>query len=201
MRFNPGHFSHLVANYSLLETAGFVSDLFIHEKFNDFDTFGLYRKFNKIELNDYLSYNCAIFWFPSYKNPIEILKFRFLGSVKVIYVFHEPIDSYYEFYKSGFSLFKIFKLFLINIINKLTVLSASHILLPSKKAYEIYDKKYSNLNSKYSLIPLFFDDENISPSTSLVNRKYISYIGTIASDHAFQKFFNFIEFALNNEFS
>lgn len=199
LKFHPGHYSHLIANYHLLRQCDVECVLYVNTKFNDLDTTSSINKVNNLFLSDYKEYDFAFFWFPSHLNLLEIFKFRILGSAKIVYVFHEPIENYNVFYKSGFNLLKLSKLFLIDIINKLTITFASHVILPSEKALSIYEKKYYRFNKEYSAIPLLFDDENNSPSSNLKSRKYISYIGTIASDHAFHKFCNFIEFAIRND--
>lgn len=198
LKFNAGHFSHLIANYSLIESIGMKCDLFVNERFNFLDPGLIYNKVNEISFQSYNNYCCAIFWFPSHKNIWEILKFRLFSSAKIVYVFHEPLVSYSEFNKAGFGLLKLSKLFFIDIINRLTVFSSSHVFLPSKKAYNAYRNGYSRLKNMYTLMPLLFDDENILPCSNLENRKYISYIGTIASDHAFQKFVDYLDYAITN---
>jgi hypothetical protein len=135
--------------------------------------------------------------FPNIRNVLEILKFRFLGKNKILYFFHEPVGSYLDFYNSGFTILQLFKLLFINFVNIATISLCSHVILPSQNALSIYKNKYRFYNKKYSLIHLFFKDENII-SLNDNNKKYISYIGTIASDHAFNKFCNFIDYALQN---
>lgn len=198
LKFNAGHFSHLTANYTLISNLHRNCILYVNHKFNDLDKDSKYRICNSLSIQDYSDVSCAIFWFPSWKNIFEIVKFKFFGSAKIIYVFHEPISSYLEFYKAGFSSFKLTRIYFINIVNKILVLSANHILLPSKKAFEVYSKNYFVLNKRITLIPLLFDDENENPESNIQKRKYISYIGTIASDHAFSKFVGYLNFAITN---
>ena len=37
LNFNPGHFSHLIANYKLLEDVGYKPYLYVNEAFNKMD--------------------------------------------------------------------------------------------------------------------------------------------------------------------
>lgn len=196
LKYHPGHYSHLIASYQLLESCGFNCVLYVNKKFNSLDSSNYFNKVNKIQINEYKDYKFAIFWFPSIRNIFDILKFKLLGKTKIVYVFHEPIDSYSDFYNSGFNFIKICKLFLIDIFNKITLLFSNHIILPSQKALKVYKKKYTRFNKYYSTISLLFDDHNILPNFNLNSRKYISFIGTTATDHGFIKFCNFIEFAL-----
>jgi len=198
LKYHPGHYSHLIAYYSLLKDIGYDSHLYINKKFAHLDVDNSYNKIYDISILNYKKFDIVIFLFPSLKNILEIIKFRVLSSSKVIYLFHEPIISYNEFYKSGFNIFHLIKLFFIDTINKFIIFLSSKVILSSKKALNVYKKKYNFLNDKTSLIPLLFDDENNLDSTNIKNKVYISYVGTIAPDHAFNKFCNYVEFALVN---
>lgn len=140
LKFHAGHYSHLVAAYSLLTDIGYSPILYINNRFNNFDTKVLYSKTNRLFLNDYRKSDLVLFMFPSYKNILEMLKFRFFSNAKLIYIFHEPIGSYKDFYNSGFGLINIIKLIFINIINKLIVYLSSCIILPSSFAVCAYEK-------------------------------------------------------------
>jgi hypothetical protein len=198
LKYHPGHFSHLTANYLLFKELGIDSLLLINEEFKKLDLENSLNIINQITLSQYCNYKVVIIWFPNLRNIIELLKFKIFGKANIVYVFHEPINSYLDFYKSGFNCFKILTLFFVNAINIFTILFCSHIILPSKKALDIYQKKYKFWNTRFSMIPLLFDDENKNPNSNLTNKIYISYIGTIASDHAFNKFCNYIIFAIEN---
>ena len=198
LKYHPGHFSHLIAYYSLLKDIGYNSHLYINKKFANLDIDSSYNKIYDISILDYKKFDIVIFLFPSFKNILEIIKFRILSSSKIIYLFHEPIISYNEFYKSGFNIFYLIKLFFIDTINKFLIFLSSKIILSSVKALNVYNKKYNFLNCKTSLIPLLFDDENNNENINIRDKVYISYIGTIAPDHAFNKFCDYVEFALSN---
>lgn len=198
LNFNPGHFSHLVANYKLFEDSGFISHLYINKSFNQMDEKDEFRKINKPrELHKLKEIKAAVFWFPSLKNIIEIIRLRIFFKSKIIYVYHEPFDSIKNYYNSGFRFKKIVKICLINVVNIPIILLAHKIILPSASALSLYEKKYTLLNKNYAHIPLIFDDEAnliVAPS-----KKFISYIGTVAADHAFDRFVDFIEAAIKND--
>lgn len=198
LKFNPGHFSHLVANYNLFLDCGFKPYLYINKSFNKMNETLKYDIINDFkEIKNLNTIEGAVFWFPSFFNIIQIVRLRLLYRSKILYIFHEPFDSIKNYYSSGFSLKKIFKIFLVNLINIIVVALAHKIILPSSKAFSLYKKKYAFLNKKFSLVPLIFDDE----AGSLLigdQKKYISYIGTIAADHAFDCYINFIESCVEN---
>jgi hypothetical protein len=86
---------------------------------------------------------------------------------------------------------------LIDLISIIVILLAHKIILPSSKAFNLYKEKYRFFNKNFTMIPLIFDDE----ASSVVkgnHKKYFSYIGTIANDHAFYCYINFIESAIKN---
>lgn len=197
LNFNPGHFSHLVANYKLFEDEGFTSHLYVNQAFNKMDEKNELRKINfSSELSKLKDVKVAVFWFPSLKNMYEVIRLRFFYQAKVIYIFHEPFDSFKNYYNSGFRFKKILKICLINLVNIPIILLSHKIVLPSASSYALYGKKYAKLNNNYVSISLIFDDEAAMQQAPL--KKYISYIGTVAADHAFDRYVEFIVAAVKN---
>jgi len=90
-------------------------------------------------------------------------------------------------------------LFLIDGVNKLSLILSNSVILASQKALAIYNRKYKLLNSNILLMPLIYDDENLSKRSNYREKRYISYIGTVAPDHAFAKFMNYVEHAVAND--
>jgi glycosyltransferase involved in cell wall biosynthesis len=200
LNYNPGHFSHLTANYKLFEELGYDPILYVHKSFCDLDIGRKYKKDHSLKRLKDSIIKVSVFWFPSINNIWNIIKLRFFLKSKILYVYHEPFDSIINYYKSGFGVFKILKICLINIINFPVLILAHNIILPSKLALSVYERKYKRLNKNYTLIPLLFDDE-FAKDVDIREKKYISYIGTIAADHAFDNFVNFaIEAMQNNWF-
>ena len=70
--------------------------------------------------------------------------------------------------------------------------------MPSMKAYDNYltGKLYKNPAAFY--IPLLYDDER-SLMPQKTERCYFSYIGTVAPDHSFNEFVNFIYWAYKRD--
>lgn len=201
LRYNPGHFSHLVATYKLFEEIGYTPYLYVNRRFEKMDEKCEYKKYTSgSDLYKKLgTIDVAVFWFPSIKNIVEIIRFRVKYKSKVIYIFHEPFDSIKNYFNSGFGVKKIIKICLINIVNIPTIFFSNSIVLPSNTAYNLYLKKYNYINKNASVIPLIFDDEAKSIALAEDSKKYISYIGTVAADHAFDCFLNFIELAINED--
>ena len=197
LNFHPGHFSHLVANYKLFEDAGLVSHLYVNKLFNKMDENKEYRKLNSSSEFDKLKdIGVAVFWFPSLKNILEIIRLKLLFKAKIIYVYHEPFDSIKNYYNSGFRFKKILKICLINLVNMPVLFFSNKVILPSQSSLALYEKKYTWLNNNYAHMPLLFDDE--AQLTIVPTKQYFSYIGTVAADHAFDRFIEFVEAAVKN---
>jgi len=193
LNFNPGHVSHLIASYMQCKDLGYNSVLYIDMQFLPYLPNGL----NVIVYGEKLpeAIDLAVFTFPSEKNLSEIKYLKRKLNSKVIYIFHEPLEKISVYRKAGFSIKKLLKLAIINEISALTVKWADIILLPSRKALDLYEanKKYKNNNKHY--MPLMYDDER-QEKNSLLSRKYFSYIGTIAPDHSFNEFIEFVNYAI-----
>lgn len=198
LNYNPGHFSHLAASYRMFEDLGFESVLYINPLFDQMDDRNEFQKIHSLkDLYDGDTVKRAIFWFPSIKNIPAILKLKLKFRSNICYVFHEPFDSVLNYRRGGFSWLKIFKTYLINVVNIVTVIFSDQVLLPSNKSYNLYKKSYKKYNSNFAMIPLIFDDE--AEDVNIDDKNYISYIGTIAADHAFQNFIELFKFAKRND--
>lgn len=137
----------------------------------------------------------VVFWFPSIGNILLLFKFKLFKKTKLIYVFHEPFDSFVNYYKSGFKVLKILKISIINLISLITTSLCNIIILPSKKAVSLYLKNGVFFNENYYNLPLMFDNES---DIDMPVKRYISYIGTANPDHSFEEFINYILFAIEN---
>jgi hypothetical protein len=75
--FNPGHYSHLIANYKMLSEAGIDTFIYQHFLFGKMGEIERDRIFNNIfELKELGRVDLAIFWFPSLKNFLDICSYR-----------------------------------------------------------------------------------------------------------------------------
>lgn len=197
--FNPGHYSHLVANYKLLSESGVDTFMYHHSSFNKMGVIGRERIFNNIfELKKLGKIDVAVFWFPSLKNILDVIFLRFSYGTKIVYVFHEPLESASAYLAAGFGWLRTLRILLIGQVNYLLVLLSNIIILPSAKAYSTFEANYLNVHKKNKLIPLLFDNEAERINT-LNERSFISYIGTIAEDHAFDEYVKFVMQAIAND--
>ncbi len=196
LNFNPGHISHLIAYYKQCQDLGYQSILYINEQFKPF----ISEDYEIITYGERhpASADLAIFTFPCEKNLSEIKYLKYKLKTKIIYIFHEPLEKLSVYRKSGFSIIKLIELAIINIINVITIKWSDIILLPSNKALNLYDsnKVYKNENRHY--IPLMYDDER-KENHSKMHRIYFSYIGTIAPDHSYNEFIEFVKYAITNK--
>jgi hypothetical protein len=197
LNFNPGHFSHLLANYQLFEEIGYKPYLYVNKSFKKMDEEDVYDKIYLLKGLDAANVGVAVFWFPSLKNIWAIFNLRFFLKARVIYVYHEPFDSIRNYYASGFGFRKILKICLINLVNFPILLFSNKIILPSSNSLALYEKKYKWINNNFVMMPLLFDDEG-NDLIKIDGKIYISYIGTVAADHAFDKFVNFAVSAIEN---
>jgi len=55
----------------------------------------------------------------------------------------------------------------------------------------VFNARYARLRKSFAVVPLLYDDERQDGSPQ-AERRYISYIGTIAEDHAFAEFLDFV---------
>ena len=195
LNFHPGHVSHMVASYRQMEELGYESVYCVAEGFVKY-----LPKDSRIcvyEKEDLPKISVSIFVFPSQKNLLLIRKLKRQGA-KIVYIFHEPLAPMKEYRKAGFSYRYLAKLWVINRISSLTVKWSDVILLPSKKAVEYYkaNPMYKNENTYY--LPLLYDDERTT-ELALTERKYFSYIGTVAADHSFDEYLQFVKKAIEKD--
>ncbi len=192
LNFHPGHVSHLRASYHQFEELGFVPCYYVNPAFKDFLPKGSRTLFfgeDKPKAAD-----VAIIWFPSQKNLSVIWSLKRQLKTKIIYCFHEPVTSFKEFYDSGYSRRLVLIERIKDVIGAFTSNISDAVILPSHKAYANYlaGKFYKNKNAVY--LPLLYDDERVLEYNNL-ERKYFSYIGTVAPDHSFNEFVAFIKWA------
>jgi len=196
-RFHPGHYSHLLAYSKLLSSEGFQIRFRVHQNYSNLpqsrvrDYIATFSESLSLERGD-----IYFIIFPSFAALIELLFVRLLSSSLVIYTLHEPFTSFRSYRDSGFSWFKSFRVLVISIVSHAICSMAHKVILPSEKAYSCYlNAQRNNPSSLFKLrcakINLVFEDESTG-MPSLLSRDCISYIGTIAEDHAFDQFLSLI---------
>ena len=138
----------------------------------------------------------AIFLFPSQKNLPLIWKMKREGT-KVVYIFHEPLAPMKVYREAGFSWKYLAKLWVVDHISAMTVKWSDIILVPSRKAVKYYEENSLYTNKNYHYLPLMYADER-EERHALMPRLYFSYIGTVAADHSFKEYLDFVEWAVVN---
>ena len=92
--FNPGHYSHLLANYKLFLKNNLNPLLYIHPSFN---TIGGSTDINICnhysEILPLAHVDLAVFWFPSLKNILDIIRLRLHNSITIVYILPEPFQA------------------------------------------------------------------------------------------------------------
>ena len=187
----------MVAYYRQYEELGYESWLYIDKGFTDF----IPADCRFIVYGEKKPEDCslAVFMFPSYKNLSEIKSLKKQEGCKIVYLFHEPLDKYSTYREAGFSWLKMIKLRIVNMVNVLTVKWSDLIFIPSKKAINYYESNHLYTNPNYHYLPLLYDDEH-ARKTGKIERKFCSYIGTVAPDHSFDEYMAFVKWAiLNNQ--
>jgi len=193
LNFNPGHISHLVANYKQCEELGYTSIFYVNKEFKRF----LPENSRIITSDEALPpAKFAIITFPSLKNLKLIWQLKRQNS-KVLYVFHEPLAPLNTYREAGFSYLYIIKVLLTHCVNAVTVNMSNTVLLPSHKAVKLYGENILYRNKNYHYLPLMFPDEQ-TEKLQQTERQYFSYIGTVAKDHSFDEYLAFINWAVNN---
>lgn len=186
-RFNPGHISHMEANAKLLQQNGFDVWFHVHKKFLFFSE--LLMKGHKTKFFNWLTLHKGdlfIVWFPSISVLFELLLVRLFTSATTIYVYHEPYTSFNAYRTAGFSWLKSARITIISMVSRFICALSKKIVLPSMHAFNaIPEAKLKP--QRYAKINLMFFDES-TPLPKSTSREFISYIGTIAEDHAFDEF-------------
>jgi len=197
-RFNPGHISHIEASAKLFQEYGFDVRFSVHDRYLTFSDGGF--KSHKAEAFDYLSLRAGDFfivWFPSLTVLFNTLFVRLISTATIVYVYHEPYTSFASYREAGFSRLKALKVTAISLVNWI-ICSLSHkIILPSARAYNALPAARNNTD-RYAKINLLFFDEAL-PGQLEEPRTFISYIGTIAEDHAFEEFVRLMHASICNK--
>lgn len=197
-RFNPGHFSHLEANEKLLLEMKYDVYYDIHRHFYNFINISNMKKtfyffdYFKLKKN-----NIVIFWFPSISIILLGAIVKLFTKATIVYIYHEPYTSLRSYRKAGFSRLKTVRIALISIVNFLICTLSDKIILPSKRAFDAIPNAKSRPH-RYAKINLMFADEAGHPPL-LSDRQFISYIGTIAEDHAFDDFIRLMQCCISKE--
>ena len=186
-RFNPGHVSHLEANAKLLEANGFDVRFLVNRKFHSFADCSIKGKetgfFYLLKLR---KGDLFIVWFPSVSVVFNLIFVRLFTQATTVYVYHEPYTSFSSYRDAGFNWLKALRVTAISWVSQSICRLSNKIILPSARAFNAIPKAKVE-PKRYAKINLIFADESTLQTTEM-SRNYVSYIGTIAEDHAFDEF-------------
>lgn len=198
-KFHPGHFSHLAATCKLLDESGVDAYMLVHPSYRQMNPGGTDRMLTRLaDLRRLGRIDFLIVWFPSFQALLDIAIARILRRTRVVYVFHEPFESFMSYFNAGFGAWKTLRVCAISVISLLIVLLSTRIALPSAKAVAGFESKYRWTGKRYACVPLLFDDETAGLDRG-GHHNDISYIGTIAEDHAFAEFLAFVGHSIAND--
>lgn len=197
-RFNPGHISHIEANAKLLEDNGFDVRFCVHKNFLFFP--GCTMKGKESGLFNWLALrkgDLFVVWFPSISVVFHLLLLRLLTKATAVYVYHEPYTSFSSYRSAGFSWLKTVRVTAISLVSR-SICALSHkIILPSARAFDAIQKAKLEPN-RYAKINLMFADEAEFQAQGPA-REFVSYIGTIAEDHAFDEFVRLMQVCITDQ--
>ena len=175
------------ANAKLLEGNGFGVRFGVHHKFLSFPDCAIKGKesgfFNWLTLR---KGDLFIVWYASLAVVFNLLFVRIFTRATTVYIYHEPYTSFSSYRAAGFSWLKTVRVTVIAMVSRIICALSDKIILPSARAFlaipsaQFQPRRYAKIN-------LMFADET-GPETQGLARDFLSYIGTIAEDHAFDEF-------------
>lgn len=188
-----GHLSHVAAYYHLFEEVGYKSTIYVLPDSVKYLPDGLDVVTQMPLMGEY---EVALMSSPCAKNISVALNIKLRSNCKLIYVYHEPLGSKASFREAGVSWKKTQIIFLKDKVNLLLLKLADHIILSSKTALYHYENGiYKWINRNYTCISLIFSDE-YEDRQKREERQFFSYIGTIAEDHSFREYLEFVKWAI-----
>lgn len=197
-RFNPGHISHMEANSKLLESQGFDVRFSVHREFISFPTCTM--KGREAGPSDWMALSKGdlfVVWYASVSVILNLLFVRMFTRATTVYVYHEPYTSFSSYRAGGFSWLKTVRVTAISMVSRVICALSNKIIFPSTRAFEAIPAARLQPR-RYAKINLMFADES-SPDTHDLARDFVSYIGTIAEDHAFDEFVRLMHACIADE--
>lgn len=191
-RFNPGHISHMEANCKLLEEQGFDVRFSVNEQFLSFPDCSMQGKASGF--SDWVALgrgDLFIVWYASVSVVFNLLFVRLFSRATTVYVYHEPYTSFSSYRAAGFSWLKTVRVTAISMVSRVICALSDKIILPSERAFQAMPAAQRQPH-RYAKINLMFADES-GPKTQGLAREFVSYIGTIAEDHAFDEFVHLMQ--------
>lgn len=191
-KFNLGHLSGLMGWYSMLETLGYKTTLYLDRQYDGFIGEGRNISFdiNKIQHPD-----VAVIFNLSTQDAKIIHYLKKKTSAKILFIHHEPWKGWkQESHARSYDIKSMIKpvakkLFALPVLKNCDV-----VICPSKQAADTYAQNEAKYNSRYIEFPLVFLDECPGGNYEQ-DKKYFSFIATASMDKAIDKYFEFVKYA------
>jgi hypothetical protein len=190
-KFNPSHLSHIIAISRVYSKHGYEVYHRVSERYLDLQPEDGLRCITLKELLALNKTDVFIVYAPSLSALIESLLIKIIKNPLVFYFLHEPFTGIRSYITAGFGYLKTLRISMVALVSFFNCKISDTVVLSSAKAYEAATFGKKNLG-KYKRVNLLFLDESEYFDLSPPSRKYISYIGTIAEDHAFNEFVNLV---------
>lgn len=185
LRFSPAFISHMKAYEKMLKIKGHDVVFFIDEKYREYDEFKYEDKcISSLNGENIKKYDMVLLINAAVEN-LKVVLWSCVYCKKIIYIFHEPDISMRRMKKEGWR--NAIKLIGAAFCSYITCKCSYKILFASKYACKQYMKNFKNVNDNLDILPLMFCDE-LGDDTDIREKKYFSYIGTIAKGHAFENY-------------
>jgi glycosyltransferase involved in cell wall biosynthesis len=186
-RFHPGHASHLEANAKLLKENGFDVSFLVSKHIFDFSaTLMKDRNASFLESLALRQGDLFVVWFPSLSVVFNLLLVRLFTMATTVYICHEPYTSFSSYRQAGFGVLKALRVKAIATVSSTICTLSRKIIFPSSRAFDAFQSAIYK-PERYAKIDLMFADES-EDCLATSQRDFVSYIGTIAEDHAFDEF-------------
>lgn len=184
--YHPAHAQHMHAYALALHESGLSVVLWASDAY--FTNHSFLRKFPRSSPEPFWS---IIVLNMSLQTVIKSVLWR-MKKRKILFCVHEPIGSLRDFQDLDLPPLQFVKLLLMRILIKAEILLSSQLIAFSKKSV----KELRGIKPTF-LHPLIYVDQNSTGAAPL--KKFLSYIGTIAKDHAFNEFVGFVDHCLTND--
>jgi glycosyltransferase involved in cell wall biosynthesis len=114
-----------------------------------------------------------------------------------VYICHEPYTSFSSYRQAGFGVLKALRVKAIAAVSSTICTLSRKIILPSSRAFDAFPRAVYK-PERYAKIDLMFADESDDDLTPC-HRDFVSYIGTIAEDHAFDEFVHLMQACIDGQ--
>jgi len=188
LKFSPGHLSHIIGYAKLFKEIGYEVTLWLHESYKkmmpekDFQVMW-YPDFFPKNIDMLFLYN------PSTVNHVVCKKFK-QSSAKVIYLYHEPWESFEQYLKEGLK--QALKASAAHYYSARVLKYTDLVIVPSNYALKLYSRNDKKYNDNVVMIPLLLDDE-LKQEIDFSKKEYVSYIGHAVKGHTFGKYIDLIK--------